>query len=152
MQYHLDIIKQTRANIIKLTDSYSIEILNEIPKGFNNNLIWNLGHVIVTHQLLCYSMSGNKPLVHADLIAAFRKGSKPEGNVGKQQYELLKELAYSTLDSFSEDYKNGLFSEYKAYDTSFGVSLTGIEDALQFNAVHEGMHLGYCQGLRRSLG
>ena len=52
MQYHLDIIKQTRANIIKMTEAQSLEMLNQIPEGFNNNLVWNLGHVIVTQQLL----------------------------------------------------------------------------------------------------
>lgn len=151
MQYQLDVIKQTRANIINITENYAIDQLNIIPDGFNNNLIWNLGHVIVTQQLLCYSMSGNKPHVHADLIAAFRKGSKPEGTVGQGQYDLLKELAYTTLDQFQEDYEAGLFQEYKTYETSFGVTLTSIEEVFKFNAVHEGMHLGYCQALRRAL-
>ncbi len=24
------------------------------PPNFNNNLIWNIGHILVTQQLLCY--------------------------------------------------------------------------------------------------
>ena len=151
MQYHLDIIKQTRANIIKMTEAQSLEVLNQIPEGFNNNLIWNLGHVIVTQQLLCYSLSGNKPVVHSELIAAFRKGTKPEGNIGQGQYDLLKELAYSTLDQFQTDYQEGLFTDYKNYMTSYGIELTSVEEALQFNMAHESMHLGYCQALRRAL-
>ncbi len=151
MQYHLSIIKQTRANIIKLTDSYDIEMLNKIPEGFNNNLIWNLGHVIATQQLLCYALSGNKTIIHSDLITAFRKGTKPEGNVGKGQYDMLKELAFSTLDRLDEDYQAGLFEEFKEYPTSYGISLNSIEEAIQFNTIHEGMHFGYCLALRRAL-
>jgi hypothetical protein len=29
-----------------------------IPEGFNNNLIWNIGHIIVSQQLLVYKLSG----------------------------------------------------------------------------------------------
>jgi hypothetical protein len=48
-----------------------------------------------------------------------------------------------------KDYAAGLFNEYKAYPTSFGVTLSEIEEAIMFNNVHEGMHLGYCIALRK---
>ena len=31
-------------------DKFNLEQLNTIPKGFNNNLIWNLGHIMVVQQ------------------------------------------------------------------------------------------------------
>jgi len=33
-------------------DNYSIEQLNTIPEGMSNNLIWNIGHTIVSQQKL----------------------------------------------------------------------------------------------------
>lgn len=38
-------------------DNYSLEQLNKIPAGFNNNLIWNIGHIIVAQQSLIYQLS-----------------------------------------------------------------------------------------------
>ena len=39
-------------------DNYSLEQLNTIPSGMSNNLIWNLGHVVVSQQKLVYALSG----------------------------------------------------------------------------------------------
>ena len=36
----------------------------------------------------------------------------------------------------------GVFSNFTPYTTSYGYTLTCIEDAIHFNNTHEGMHLG----------
>jgi hypothetical protein len=149
--YALEILKITRNNILKTFDSLTIEELNQTPDGFNNNLIWNFGHVIATQQLLCYGLSGNKTFVSNELITAYRKGTKPEGFVSKEAYDELKKLSEASLLQMEKDYAAGLFNEYKAYPTSFGVTLSEIEEAIMFNNVHEGMHLGYCIALRKVL-
>ncbi len=151
MQYQLDILKQTRNNVLKILKKYSNEVINETPKGFNNNLIWNLGHIIVTQQLLCYSLSGNKPRISNDIIEGFRKGTKPNGIISAAQYDQFKDLAHITIEQFQEDYASGLFKEYKSYTTSYGITLNSIEEAMQFNLSHEAMHLGYCIALDKVL-
>ena len=78
--YLFELLKATRKNILKTHEGLSIEQLNLTPEGFNNNLIWNFGHVIATQQILCYSLSGNKAFVSNDLIEAYRKGTKPENS------------------------------------------------------------------------
>jgi hypothetical protein len=48
-----NIIRQNREAFIRLLDGLIIEQLNEIPAGFNNNIAWNFGHMIVaTNDLL----------------------------------------------------------------------------------------------------
>ena len=37
---------------------FSLEQLNAVPEGFNNNILWNIAHTMVTHQLLMYKRSG----------------------------------------------------------------------------------------------
>jgi len=36
-----------------------------------------------------------------------------------------------------------LFTNYSDYETSFGLNLTSIEEAISFNNIHEGIHFGY---------
>jgi hypothetical protein len=147
--YALEILKITRNNIQNTFDGLSIEELNRIPEGFNNNLIWNFGHVVATQQLLCYGLSGNKTFVSAEIIDAYRKGTKPTGFVSEETYKELIELSEAALNQMEKDYASSLFKEYKSYATSYGTTLSDIEEAIMFNNVHEGLHFGYCIALKK---
>ncbi|MFT4759494.1 MAG: hypothetical protein ACI9XO_002507 [Paraglaciecola sp.] len=141
----------TRANMLRLMSDLTIEQLNEIPKGFNNNMIWNFAHVIITQQLLVYKMAGLPMHIHNEQVELFRKGSKPERMFDAAYFEELKALADSTYQQFKTDKKAGLFKEYKTYATSYGVTLNNPEDAIAFNNMHEAMHLGYMIALKKVL-
>lgn len=148
---NLSTTRQARANFIRLLSDRSLEAVNHIPEGFNNNLIWNFGHIIATQQLLTYSLSGQAPKVEEDILAAFRKGTKPEKVHTTAELEGLKRLATTTIDQFESDLAAGLFESFEPYPTSFGVELRSIEDAIAFNAAHEALHLGYAMALKRAL-
>lgn len=123
----------------------------EIPKNFNNNIWWNIAHVVVTQQILVYKFSGMKMQVDADLTKKYMKGSKPEGEPTKEEVELIKKLLFSTLEQTEADYKAGKFTDYKEYTTSANVTLSNVDDALYFNLFHEGIHLGSILALLRNV-
>lgn len=152
MQQQLNILKATRANILKAIDGISLEQLNEIPAGFNNNLIWNAGHVAVTQQLLCYAMSGIEVKLPKEIITVYRKGAKPEKAITQAEVDQIKEWLTTSIDWLIADLEAGIFKSYKEYQTSYGFKLTSITDAVSFNNVHEGMHLGYIIALKKHLG
>ena len=139
----------SRKNFLGLLAPFSTEQLNKIPQGFNNNLVWNFGHIIVTHQLLCYKLSGLEMYVNDQLVNKYRKGTKPEEYIGNDEIKFLKEMSTDLISKFEKDYAAGLFMNYKSYPTSYGVTLENIDDALAFNNVHEGMHLGTVFALRK---
>ncbi len=143
--------RQTRHNFIRLIDGLSLEALNHIPEGFNNNLIWNFGHIIATQQLLTYGLSGQEVQVDEGVIAAFRKGSKPEKVFTTAEVENLKHLSVTTLDQFAADLKDGRFQAFSDYPTSYGIELHSLEEAIAFNDMHEALHLGYAMALKRAL-
>ena len=148
-EFILKSVRQTRANMQGLMDELSMDQLNAIPQGFRNNLIWNFGHVIVTQQLLSYSLSGQEPLVSNALIDAYRKGSAPAGTVDDGAYAELKNLSVRTLDRFEADYAQGIFQDFKPYPTSYGVELNRIEEAFQFNLAHEALHMGTMMSIKK---
>lgn len=152
MKFQFDLLIATRDNFLRAVENLSIEALNHIPEHFNNNLIWHLGHVVVTHQRLCYGKSNIPCLVSDDLIDRYCKGTRPESPVEAAEIDEIKELLYTLPQVMITDYIEGKFSEYEAYEISYGVKLTNIEKAMAFNNVHEGLHLGYVMSMRKSLG
>ena len=142
MKNHLDLLRITRNNFLKKIEGLSLEQLNVIPEGLNNSIAWNLGHVIVTQQLLCYRLSGLACKVSDEMIDKYRKGTKPTNVTSAAEIEQLKSLMIETIDLLKEDLEKGIFENYKTYPTSFGTTLTSIEDGVVFNNIHEAMHYG----------
>lgn len=142
MNQHFDHHLIIRENILKACADLSLAQINTIPEGFNNSIGWNLAHVVVTQQLLLYRMSYNDLVVSDDLVAGFRKGTKPDGALSEEQLGQIKDIMLTTSYQARTDHERGLFQRYKVYETSFGVKLEGIADAIVFNNIHEGMHLG----------
>ncbi|MDE3142666.1 MAG: DinB family protein [Bacteroidota bacterium] len=145
----MSITKQTRRNFLNLIDSLSVEQLNIIPAGFNNNIAWNFGHIVVTQQLLCYTLAGAVPKIDQSLIDKYRKGTKPESFIDSNEIELLKKLSIPLIDELEKDIETNMFDNYKPYPTSYGVELSSIEDAVNFFPVHEAMHFGVALTIKK---
>ena len=149
MEKQFAILRTTRNNVLKVIQPFTDEQLNKIPAPFNNNLIWNLGHILVTQQLLMYRLSGLDCLVDNALIEKYRKGSKPTEPVNSEEIQQLRQALLSLTDRAEADFNKGVFQKYKTYPTSYGYTLNAIEDAIHFNNVHESMHLGTMMAIRK---
>ncbi|MBX2841352.1 MAG: DinB family protein [Flammeovirgaceae bacterium] len=147
----LAISRASRNNILKIIETHSTDDLNKIPEGFNNNLVWNFGHIIVTQQLLSYGMGGLELNLDMGIVNKFRKGSKPTSPISSEEIDFLKENLFPLVDKLEEDLEKGKFENFKTYATSYGFELNNIQDAIAFNNAHEGMHLGYMLALKRSI-
>lgn len=152
MAFTFEVLQNTRTFFKNFIETNSFEDLNKIPNGFNNNIIWNIGHIVVTEQLLVYKLSGLPSMVSDALIEKYRKGTKPSGNATQQEVEEIKTLLFSTINKTAEDYKNQTFKNFTPYTVSTtGNTLNTIDEALQFILFHEGMHLGYVMALLRAI-
>ena len=151
MKSEIAILRATRNNYLKALDGISLAHLNEIPQDYNNNLIWNAAHAVVTQQLLCYGKSNLELKLPKTIIELYRKGSKPESDISQAAAIQIKGWLTESVDWMEEDLKAGLFITFNEYPTSYGFLLTSIEDAIAFNNVHEGMHLGYIIALKKHL-
>ena len=149
MKKHFEYLKVTRNNVLKLIENLDLAQLNKIPEGFNNNLAWNLGHIVTTQQLLCYGLSSLPMALENDFISNYRKGSKPEGDINQADLDFMKNQMIVLADKMEDDYANGIFKEYKEYSTSFNATLGSVDDAILFNNMHETMHLGFMIALKK---
>ena len=139
----------TRRTFVKFLDSYSLEQLNHIPAGFNNNIFWNIAHCAATMQLLVYSLSDSQWRLHKDIVKGYRNGTKPERLYTQEDVDMIKAILVSSAEQCKDDYESGYFGEYKGFSTKTGFQLATVEDAIEFNLFHEGIHMGYVLAINR---
>jgi hypothetical protein len=147
LTFEFYILEKTRTNLLKIFTNKSLEELNKIPASFNNNLIWNFAHVVVTQQLLVYGLSKTPMNISKELINKYRKGTKPTDFVEQSEVDYFVEMASSSIQQVKEDYSKNIFGEYKEYSTSYGTTLSSVSQAIKFNNTHEALHLGTCLDL-----
>jgi DinB family protein len=151
MDYAFDINLKNRTILNSFLESFSLEKLNKVPEGFNNNIFWNIVHVVVIQQLLVYNLSGLPMLISDTMAAKYKKGTKTESNVTQDEVNQLKALLFSTVENTKKDYANNLFKNYNAYTTSTNSTMANVDEAIAFNNFHEGIHLGYILALKKLL-
>ncbi|SMO74307.1 DinB family protein [Gracilimonas mengyeensis] len=138
-----------RKLFLEFFDNYSLDQLNKVPDGFNNNLIWNIGHVIVAQQALIYLQSGLDGYLPSQLYKLYKPGTKPAKPVTQEEANELKKLLIDLVNKTTDDLDQGLFKTYKERMTGTGFYLSSLEDAFEFNNYHEGLHLGYMKSIEK---
>ena len=151
MNKQIEIIRNTRKYLFDFTADLTVEELNEIPKGFNNNIIWNLTHLISTQQSACYIRAGLKLAVEEKYFIGYKPDTKPDDYFDGAEVDKVKKMFLSTIHQLESDYANNLFANYIPWTNRYGVPIANIDEALGFLPYHEGLHLGYVMALKRMI-
>jgi hypothetical protein len=124
--------------------------INLVPPGFNNNIIWNIAHLIAAQDNIFYIKSGH-PLKNIDeeYFENYKPGSKPERTVSRAEIDQIKSLLFSSLEELEKDLKSEIFSDYPAWTTRYGVDIQNVNDGLILLPFHEGLHFGYILAQKR---
>ncbi|MFB0910652.1 MAG: DinB family protein, partial [Flavobacterium sp.] len=77
MRQTLDITRTSRTIVSQMLAGHTLDQLNTIPEGYNNNLIWNIAHIIVVQQMLVYKLSGLPMMISDEMVEKYKKGTKP---------------------------------------------------------------------------
>ncbi|AWI27161.1 DinB family protein [Flavobacterium pallidum] len=149
MQRTFDVTRTSRKVLEQYLDNYSLEQLNKVPPGFNNNLIWNIGHIVVVQQMLVYNLSDLPMMVSAEMVEKYKKGTRPESDATQAEVDEIRALLHAPIDTTEEDQKKGIFKTYRDFTSMSGFSMTSAEDAMEFNNYHEAMHTGIMMGIRK---
>ncbi len=143
-----------RAMIGKLLSEIPAEKADLLPPTWKSNARWQVGHLVVTPQLLTYGISGAPLAVPAEYRTWFGKGSSPADWTGQPIPEfgaMIGEMAPLTEKVFA-DFKARWDEPFaKPYTTSVGVVLNTPGEALNFSLAHDGIHTGLILALRRAL-
>ncbi|MGK0220064.1 MAG: hypothetical protein ACI9HE_003571 [Planctomycetota bacterium] len=146
----IDQMQSTRVLLAGLGDGFGNSI-DKIPAGFGNHPLWNLGHLVVTTGLLVYRLSGLDLGMPESMVEDFGKGSDPKTWTATHSWADIKQQLLAQPAQLRKDWDDGLFQEFKRYETSIGIVLENVEQAITYNTFHEGTHLGYALAQRKAL-
>jgi hypothetical protein len=149
-QMCLDFITHARNSLIETLDGLTLEQINRVPPGFNNNLAWQLGHVIAVDQRYIYEKGGLSISVEEALLDAYGNGTKPEKDITQEELDALKAKARATIEKLKADCAGNHFDNYASHSMG-NFKFNTIDDALPLLLFHEGLHLGAAKDLRRAV-
>lgn len=147
----IDLAIQVRRNFIQLMNEMTLAELNIIPPGFNNNIIWNFGHIVISQQKLCYTLAGLPIKLDEWYLLQYQKGSKPERFIDQEEINFLKEKAHTLIDELRVDLKKDIFRNFNPTRLHFGLELQRIEDAVNYFQNHDALHLGFATAIKRAI-
>ncbi|MGB0387188.1 MAG: DinB family protein [Ardenticatenaceae bacterium] len=115
------------------------------PKGFANNVAWNVGHLIVAQQGLVYRRLGVPGHISGKMTAMYRPGTSPADWSSKPDTDELLKLLVELPKKMAEDVAAGKFDNYvKSEGKTLGTfpPPESSAHAIIFNQFHEGVHAG----------
>ncbi|HWK22961.1 MAG TPA: DinB family protein [Ureibacillus sp.] len=133
----------TRQRISSTLEGLSSELLDIVPEGFNNNIHWQVGHILVTGELFMFNGQNNLPVEYAQY---FKSGSKPaDWNKDVPSVETILERLDEQLNRINLLPEEAFTLELQ--QPFIGNKTTG--ELAAFGAFHEALHLGQIQTLKR---
>ncbi|WP_186333780.1 DinB family protein [Paenibacillus xylanexedens] len=143
----VNLIKQqftlTRQGIMQVLEGISPEMADVIPFGFNNNIRWQIGHILYAGELHLFPGKGTLPAEYANF---FDSGTRPrQSNEGVPALKVL-------VAELKEQYVRIQNIPDAAFDERLPRPRPGLEtfgDFAAMMAYHEAMHLGQLQSLKR---
>lgn len=139
-------IELTRSFFIKHVDGIQEDLANIQPEGFNNNILWHIGHILTTTESLVFGFPKKSNHLPANYMELFARGTKPadwQGGVPtisvlssqlKEQLTRLKEIPAEKLN-------------VKLKEPFLGQETFG--ELVNFALFHENLHLGHIQAMKR---
>jgi hypothetical protein len=149
MVEQIESLKKGRASLLESIKGLTADQLNKIPQGLNNNIIWNLGHMIVVQQGICYKRAGLPTLISPDISERFKPGSQPGEVISDAEIKNIGQLFLTSIDRLAADYRSHAFSNYTAWSTRLGGEVANIDDGIKFLLFHEGLHSGIIMDIKR---
>lgn len=133
-------------------EGLSHEELLTIPDGRDDNILWNVGHLLCSLSRLTYVFSGYPLPIPEHYLKLFGKGTDAVSWIETPDPDEVLALFLGMPDRIEADYRAGKFTEYKPLALGGGHTVESVEEAVAFHCFHEGLHIGMVISLKRMLG
>lgn len=151
--YLIKQLRFVRGNTIKQITGIDEKETHTVPQGFNNNILWNLGHILLVHEKFSFALTNEKMELPKDFAEWFAPGTKP-GNWGMQISSLdeIILLLSKQIDRVEQTLEHRL-EEYleKPFVTSSGLEILTVKECLSFCLYHEAMHFATIKAIKQQM-
>ncbi|WEG10803.1 DinB family protein [Pullulanibacillus sp. KACC 23026] len=139
----IDHLKYVRQNTVKFAKSLDQEQALITPEGFNNNSLWNLGHIYIVHENLVMKASGREPIYPDGYVNLFKPGTRP--SEWNEALPTSLEQVISHLEEqgqrFAQTFEGHLDETIPEPVTFPKFPLSTVRDLINFALAHETAHL-----------
>ncbi|MDN3548885.1 DinB family protein [Mucilaginibacter aquaedulcis] len=129
------LLAEKRNRLLDLTKALTTEQYNYIPQGFNNNIIWNIGHLLVFSENLLYERSGLPAPVHTISLVNFNMGRRPDSYINREEIGIIRDLYLQSYNFFER-----LLKTNGDVDINSPMHLAIQDRVMQFLLFHEDQH------------
>jgi hypothetical protein len=141
-RFECEILRASRTRLFQIIETSNYEILFKIPAGFNNNIIWQIGHCITSQQRHMYMRSGLPMYITKQFEECFKIGSSPASWKATPDINEVKYLLIETVNQLESDLESKLFVKYEPFELPIGFLVKNHVQALQAANYHEAEHSG----------
>ena len=142
----------TRHHMLREIEGLSHEDMLVIPEGRDDNVLWNVGHLLCSLSRLTYVFSGHPLPIPEGYLELFGKGTSARNWTGDPDPAEVLERFKALPAQIEADYLAGHFTEYKALQITPDDTIASVEEAVAFHCFHEGLHIGMIITLKELLG
>lgn len=128
-----------RSRLLKLVEECSINKRSIVPEHFNNNLHWQIGHVLVMTEQLVFGLINQNSALPVHYSKFFRSGTRPtDWEEDAPDWDLLVIQLKEQPDRIQERFQNKLDLPVKE---NF-LKAECIEEVIISSVLHEVNHIG----------
>ena len=145
------IVKNSREQVHALVKDLTHEQWMMIPAGHDNNIAWNVGHLIWGQLGLTYGRTDlEMPISREPYISMYGIGTSPADWETEPDPSMLLETFMEMAYRMVADAEAGLFDDaaFAPWQTGGGAKFDTLRDMMIYNVAHEGEHRGMIMALK----
>ncbi|WP_243292332.1 DinB family protein [Bacillus sp. FJAT-47783] len=125
----------------------------DIPAGFNNNLLWNFGHIAYVQDMLVYHLIGETMHVPDSYETYFARGTKPKDwALAPPTIDEVKMVLVEQKERIHENLRGKLDTPLpQPFTNGTGKEFYTVGETLLFSTYHEALHMNTILRIYRSL-
>jgi|DewCreStandDraft_2_1066082.scaffolds.fasta_scaffold13470_3 hypothetical protein len=142
-------IELNRSRTLEIITNLTSEQVNVTPNGYNNNILWHVGHILTTQERLSYRLIQEPLELPESLMALFLNGTKPaDWQTPPPDMSTLLPL----LKEQPTRMKQRLEGRLEEQITIPFKDLKRLGEVLIFSIGHEALHVGYIMAMKKLVG
>ncbi|WP_181347636.1 DinB family protein [Thalassobacillus sp. CUG 92003] len=145
---HMESVRNRTISSLETTPDYA---LDTVPKGFNNSLRWNFGHILVVQEKLVYGFTGEDKQLPEQYVSFFSPRTSPsQWESTPPRAEEIQSYLQAQTSQIKQTFANRLHEKRDQPMQIGSFHLATLEEAMTFSLYHESIHQGTIIGLKRA--